>query len=153
MAVCKPLLSAILDGLKKRFQPPAESTDCLFSAAFHTHFKLSWISLLPLRGYEDVANVRIKTQQKMTLIVNSKVETDTHSTSRQSASSDNQFYGGALAEKSRQCNSSEKLLNDFLKGKYESQSKVIATLLSNTTLRELFVKYNTAIPSSATASF
>ena len=100
MAECKPLLSAILDGLKKRFQPRAESTDCLFSAAFHPHFKLSWISLLPLRGYEDVANVRIKTQQKMTLIVNSKVETDTHSTSCQSASSDNQFYGVALAEKS-----------------------------------------------------
>ena len=49
----------------------------------------------------------------------------------------------------RQCNSSEKLLDDFLKEKQESQSKGIATLLSSTTLRELFVKYNTAIPSSA----
>ena len=58
-------------------------------------------------------------------------------------------FGGALAEKPRQCNSSEKLLDDFLKEKHESQSKVIAMLLSSTTLRELFVKYNTAIPSSA----
>ena len=65
------------------------------------------------------------------------------------ASSDDEFFGGALAEKTRQCKSSEKLLDDFLKEKHESQSKGIATLLSNTTLRELFVKYNTAIPSSA----
>ena len=58
-------------------------------------------------------------------------------------------FGGALAEKPRQCNSSEKLLDNFLKEKHESQSKGIAMLLSSTTLRELFVKYNTAIPFSA----
>ena len=73
----------------------------------------------------------------MALIVNSKVKTDTHSTSCQSASSDDEFFGGALAEKPRQGNSSKKLLDDFLKEKHESQSKAIATLLSNTTLREL----------------
>ena len=139
----------VLNGLKKRFQPCVESTDCLLSAAFHPHFKLSWIPLLPLLGYEDVSGVRIKIQQKRALIVNSKVETDTHSTSCQSASSNDQFFGEALAKKPRQCNSSETLLDDFLKEKYESQSKGIATLLSSTTLRELFVKYNTAIPSSA----
>ena len=149
LAVCKPLLSAVLDGLNKRFQPCVESTDCLLSAAFHPHFKLSWIPLLPLLGYEDVSRVRIKIQQKMALVVNSKVETDTHSTSCQSASSNDEFFGGALAEKPRQRNSSEKLLDDFLKEKHESQSKEIATLLSSTTLRELLVKYNTAIPSSA----
>ena len=148
LAVCKPLLCAILDGLKKRFQPCVESTDCLLSAAFHPHFKLSWIPLLPLLGYEDVSGVRIKIQQKMALIVNSKVETDTRSTSCQSGSSDEEFFGGALAEKRRQCNSSEKLLDDFLKEKHESQSKRIATLLSSTTLRELLVKYNTTMLSS-----
>ena len=41
LAVCKPLLSAILDGLKQRFQALVESTDCLLSAAFHPYFKLS----------------------------------------------------------------------------------------------------------------
>ena len=35
----------VLNGLKKRFQPCVESTDCLLSAAFHPHFKLSWIPL------------------------------------------------------------------------------------------------------------
>ena len=79
LAVCKPLLSAILDGLKKRFQPCVESTDCLLSAAFRPHFKLSWIPLLPLLGYEVVSSVRIKIEHKMALIVNSKVETDTRS--------------------------------------------------------------------------
>ena len=59
LAVCKPLLSAVLDGLKKRFQPCVESKDCLLSAAFHPHFELSWIPLLPLLGYEDVLGVRI----------------------------------------------------------------------------------------------
>ena len=39
LAVCKPLLSAILDGLKQRFQALVESTDCLLSAAFHPYFK------------------------------------------------------------------------------------------------------------------
>ena len=122
LAVCKPLLSAITDSLKKRFQPCVESTDCLLSAAFHPHFKLSWILLLPLLDHEDVASVRIKIQQKMALIVNSKVETDTHSTSCQSASADDEFFCGALTEKLRQCNSSKKLLHDFLKKKHESQS-------------------------------
>ena len=121
----------------------------MFSVAFHLHFKFLWIPLLPLLGYEDVASVRIKIQQKMALIVNSKVKTDAYSTSCQSASFDDEFFGRALAEKPRQCNTSENLLDDFLKEKHESQSKAIATLLSNTTLRELFVKCNTAIPSSA----
>ena len=107
LAVCKPLLSAILDGLKQRFQAFVESTDCLLSAAFHPYFKLSWIPLLSLLGYEDVASARIKMQQKMALIVNNKVEIDTHSTSCQSESSDDEFFGGALAEKLRQGNSSE----------------------------------------------
>ena len=149
LAVCKPLLSAVLDGLKKRFQPCVESMDCLLSAAFYPHFKLSWILLLLLLGCKDVLGVRIKIQQKMALIVNSKVETDTHITSCQSASSNDEFFGGALAEKPRQCNSNEKLFDNFLKEKHKLQSKGIATLLSSMTLRELFVKYNTAIPSSA----
>ena len=145
LAVCKPLLFAILGGLKRRFQPCVETINCMLSAAFDPHFKLLWI---PLLGFEDVAGVRVKIQQKMTLIVNNKVETDTHSTSCQSASSDDEFFGGALAEK-QQGNSSMKLLDDFLKEKHEFQSKGIATLLYSTTLRELFVKYSTAIPSSA----
>ena len=72
-----------------------------------------------------------------TVFTHTHTQTDTHSTSCQSASSDDEFFGGALAEKPRQCNSSEKLLDDFLKEKHESQSKEIATLLSSTTLREL----------------
>ena len=59
------------------------------------------------------------------------------------------FLGEAFAEKLRKHNRSEKLLNNFLKDEHESQSKAIATLLSNTTLRELFVKYNTTVPSTA----
>ena len=85
----------------------------------------------------------------MALTVNSKVKTDTHSTSCQSPSFDDEFFGRALAVKPRQDDSSEKLFDDFLKEKHESKSKTIATLLLNTTLRELFVKYNVAIPSSA----
>ena len=85
----------------------------------------------------------------MALFVNSKLGKDTHSASCQSASFDDEFFGGALAEKPRQCNSSEKLLDDFLKKKHESQSKAIAALLSDMMLKELFVEYNAAIPSSA----
>ena len=98
LAVCKPLLFAILDGSEKRFQSCVESTDCLLTKML--------IPLLRLLGYKDVADARIKIQQKMALIVNSKVETDTHSTSCQSASSGDEFFGGALAEKPRQNNSS-----------------------------------------------
>ena len=147
LAVCKPLLSAILDGLKNRFQPCVESMDCLLSAAFHPHFKLSWIPLLLSLGGEDAAGVRIEIQQKRALIVNSKVETDTAQAARVKTS-DDKFFGGALAEKP-QSNSIEKLLDNFLKEKHELRSKAIATLLYNTTLRELFVKYNTDVPLSA----
>ena len=80
----------------------------------------------------------------MALIVKNEVKTDTHSTSYQSASSDDELFGEKLAQKPRQYNSSEKLLDNFLKEKHDSQGKAIATLLSNTTLRELLVKYNTA---------
>ena len=150
LAICKLLLSVILDGLKKRFQPCVESMDCLLTAAFHRHFKLCWIPLLPLFGCENLAGVRNKIQQRMALIINSKVETDTHSTSCQNASSDDKFFGGTLAGKPRQGNTIKMLLDDFLKEKHESQSKAIATLLSNTTLRGLlFVKYNTAVLTGA----
>ena len=40
LAVRKLLLSSILNGLKKRFQPCVESIDCLLSPAFYPHFFL-----------------------------------------------------------------------------------------------------------------
>ena len=52
-------------------------------------------------------------------------------------------------KKIRKYNGSEKLVDNFLKKGHESQSKTIIALLSNTKLRELFVKCNITIISSA----
>ena len=60
------------------------------------------------------------------------------------------FHKKPFAEKSRKDSSSEKLLNNFITERHESQSKSVARLLSNATLSGLFVKYNTAILSRAT---
>ena len=72
-------------------------------------------------------------------------------TSYRSAFFDDEFFVRAFAEKSPQDGSNGKLLDDFRMEGHESQSKAIATYLSNTVLRLLSMKYNTAIPCSAAA--
>ena len=70
-------------------------------------------------------------------------------TSYQSTFPDNQFFERAFGEKSLKDSSREKLLYNFFKERRESQRKAIVTLFFNTTLKELFVKNNSAIPCSA----
>ena len=64
----------------------------------------------------------------------------------QSAFSDAEFFGRVFGEKSLKDSSREKLLCNSFKERRDSQSKAIVTLPTNRTLKELFVKYNSAIP-------
>ena len=65
--------------------------------------------------------------------------------SYQSASNGDELFARAFAENSRKESYSKKLLDDFQRGTRVPKQSDIARLLSNTLLRELFVKYNTAM--------
>ena len=77
-----------------------------------------------------------------------KVQNVPKITNYQSASTNNEFFKRAFAEKLQKGSSRENLLDILLINRLESQSKVIATLLSNMVSRELFVKHHTIITSS-----
>ena len=70
-------------------------------------------------------------------------------TSYQSAFSDDEFFGRVFGEKSLKNSSGEKLLYNIFKKRRDSQCKAIVTLPSKTTLKELYMKYNSVIPCSA----
>ena len=94
------------------------------------------------------ASAKSALSKKIRIIV-PKVQNVSKITSYQSAFSDNKFFRWMFEEKSLKDSSREKLLYNFFKERRESQSKAIATLLSNTTLKELLVKYNSAMSCSA----
>ena len=67
---------SIINGLKKQFQLGVESMNSLLTVDFLPYFMFLWVPLLSLFGLESIAGVRIKLQQKMVLVIHSKIKTN-----------------------------------------------------------------------------
>ncbi len=47
LTFCKPLVMALLQGIKKRFDPLLNDLECQLAAAFHPRFRLMWLHARP----------------------------------------------------------------------------------------------------------
>ena len=66
VAVCVPLVTVLIDSIKKRFHEVLHCTEYELAAAIHPYFRLSWLSWL--YNNDEVAVVEKESQLEMRLI-------------------------------------------------------------------------------------
>ena len=142
---CRPLIEALLRGLRKRFSSLLELNcedplvvNAIIASTSHPYFKLRWIELKPS------LNTKTMEENIKRLLINAMERIGGRSSSDNSASSDgDDFYQFSKRKRSRI--SSEMVLLSFL----EDSDSHLGNLHHHKMMQKLFVKYNTTLPSSA----
>ena len=92
--VCKPLLVAVQNGIKRRFNALLNNNDNHLASAFHSCFKLAWLPFLAYAGFDNqsIDMLRNQIKRKMGhLVQNNSFSHD--SLSDKSGSNSDNFVG------------------------------------------------------------
>ncbi|XP_071578927.1 uncharacterized protein [Temnothorax nylanderi] len=129
---CQSLITAIQQSLNKRFSSLFEKKELIIASCLHPKFKLNWIN-----GEE---RKRAKNYLKDLLGIRSN-ESSSNLTEKLDDYDD--FF--AFSQQTKEVESAQEELYRFLK----SNNCNIGMLNDYTAIKKLFIKYNTALPSSA----
>ncbi|XP_067216540.1 uncharacterized protein [Linepithema humile] len=129
---CQSLITAIQQGLDKRFSTLFEKKELIIASCLHPKFKLNWINgeerKLAKNYLEDLLGIRSNESSP-----NPDENLDDH----------DDFF--AFNQQTKEVESAQEELHRFLK----SNNCNISMLNDYTAIKKLFIKYNTALPSSA----
>ncbi|XP_067208348.1 uncharacterized protein [Linepithema humile] len=129
---CQSLITAIQQGLNKRFFTIFEKKELIIASCLHPKFKLNWINgeerKLAKNYLEDLLGIRSNESSQ-----NLDENLDDH----------DDFL--AFNQQTKEVESAQEELHRFLK----SNNCNISMLNDYTAIKKLFIKYNTALPSSA----
>lgn len=139
MNYCQPLIIALHEGINKIFGELLNDEFLIISATSHPFFKTAWID----NEFKKNTAVTLLRDAVMLLGVNSPIrEHDVDSDSDDNANTS--FF--SWTQKKPENIAIEAELGDFLK---RSPTKKLETLNLTPTLKKVFIKYNTPLPSSA----
>lgn len=156
--ICLPLLNVVLSGLEKRFNPFFDIKNELCRSAIlatccHPYFKMDWISI-----DNSIADVELRNFIQDILIKEAE-QMSTHSRSNNSEqqnveSSTTKRKFQFTFEKNRQSTRTHGLdvraeVLSFLNSTTEGDENSFQQFDTYPTIRQIFVKYNTLLPSSA----
>ena len=158
LMICSSLTEVQQKSLNQRFLIYFEDMYCIIAAAIHPHFKLAWLDCLDLPQSErDSIHLRA-TAKLISLIERENLICSAGATRTQTPQSSNASHDSETAEdqddlfsflccKEDDNTSSSKAVRDFL----GSQPKKVPIMkgFPNNAFEQVFVRYNTAIPSSA----
>jgi hypothetical protein len=152
---CKSLVDAVLDGLLKRFRPLLEDHECQLAAGFHPKFRLFWL------GKYDQSLVRRVRSAMERAVESALCESSAPGSDNGSDSSAEEMVQDELFQhiapepsatigpcRTSMRNRAQDLVDKWLKI-HPKDTLCDATFLNEPVLTRLFVKFNTAIPSSA----
>ncbi|XP_042229003.1 zinc finger BED domain-containing protein 4-like [Homarus americanus] len=146
---CKPLVHSPIQGLKKRFGHLFHDMDCILASATDPNYKLSfWLDWFPDINAEGV---RKKATNQLSRLVEKSVHEAESSSSSEGDNKDHDMeyeLFQALYETPRRNENDSDLFKCFL-GEKPSKKTFDKDTFPNKAMRELFIKYNTPIPSSA----
>jgi hypothetical protein len=155
LTYCKPLVMAMLEGIRKWFSPCFEDKECQLAAAFHPRFKLMW-----LQKHDSSQVRRVKVAMEEAVEASLREAAAASPGSSDSSSEDvtqvvGDFYGAitqipkeSSSRRNMHKSNAIKIVSNWL----SSPSRVDlgdGAFLGDTVLVELFVMYNTPVPSSA----
>lgn len=147
MCYCQPLITSLREGINKRFGELLNDEFLIIAATSHQFFKTAWIT----NEYKKNTAVSLLRDAVMLAHANKSLgECLNSSLSEHDVDSESDDNGNASffswTQKKPENIAVEAELADFLK---RSPSKKLETLNLTPTLKKVFIKYNTPLPSSA----
>ena len=153
LAYCSPLVDALLAGIRKRFGKLLDDEHCLLAAAFHPKFRLFWIEKEDFGLFLRVKQAMISAVEKgVRNQLRQEQTSDEKNTSSENEEDD--FFGAitqhaeAVANLQTATHKAKDIVKKWLDA-YSHDSFDDAVFFNEKVLIDLFIKYNTAIPSSA----
>jgi hypothetical protein len=138
---CEPLVDALLVGISSRFCTQLDDLELILASAFHPQFKLSW--------YKGDELNRKRIMDTMTRLVNEKLVVETQLSNSSSDSEDNfESFFNHLMRASSKSNEGARLVKNYLESPL-STTLPCPSVFPCKPFVELFISYNTPIPSSA----
>ena len=148
VAVCVPLVTVLIDSIKKRFHEVPHCTEYELAAAIHPYFRLSWLSWL--YNNDEVAAVEKESQLEMRLINVVERQSRSHESSGEEVlveDPNNDFFGSLFESQKRRKTSVAKMVESYLRD--PPNKDILAALYVCKNLKNVFIKLNTPLPSSA----
>ncbi|CAK8685788.1 unnamed protein product [Clavelina lepadiformis] len=141
--VCMELLDAVIRGIQTRFSAQFEDIDCILASATHPQFKLAWLSCLEGFNY----NVELMERKaKYGIISFLEAKSTYHCSSVNDDLSDN-FFAALYAEDGEE--SIAMIVQNYLQLGPVPKQTISEEDFPNEQFADLFIKLNTAIPSTA----
>ena len=144
--ICLPLLNALLQGIEIRFSPQIEDDDCRLAAAFHLQFKLHWVDWLG-DAYQPKFMKACISNLMLSLLKENEVECLESSSDTDPEGKSDDFFGSFASKGNEENQTAKNKLDKFLKQSQRKGQKNF--VFPDKNFKDLFLKFNTAIPSSA----
>jgi len=134
MEICQPLVDTLLESLKRRFASQFEDEHMIVAAVYVPKFKLDW-----MESQEEKNKAR-----ELLLKVMNEVAGDNQAKDEQEEEDPDDFFSSALTRRRDTC---QEELSRYL----ADNSCSLKSMLAYKHVREVFSKFNTLLPSSASS--
>jgi hypothetical protein len=158
LVYCAPLVNALLAGIKKRFNHLLDDLECQLAAAFHPRFRLYWLTKHdPSRvsavkeAMESQVEACMKEENEIAAADSSSSDSSTENGQANDDWYDSFSQPSTERASSRNCikTNAAKLVSTWLEGRPKKKDLSDSAFMNEKVLIKLFIKYNTAVPSSA----
>ena len=150
LVYCSLLIEALLAGIDKRFGSLLEDEECQLAAAFHPRFRLIWS-----KKYNNTKVARVRKSMGCKVEEAMRQQADEVDSNSGISNNEEDDFFSAVTEQKERCRSHRSLkgkAQNLVRTWIETSFKGLLTdaaFLGEQVLVDLFIKFNTAIPSSA----